>query len=378
MAETKSWNISAAVAYATSNAHSSSSGKCAMYVRMAIEAGGLSTTGHPVAASQYVNFLPTIGFQCIAQIFGVQNQANWTSSNARPGDIAVMSHGTYGHICIYSGNQWISDFFQTKMWPYAGDGLCYIFRFTGQVSYDPNLQAVNVIGPGGMTGATLIGECPDDIIFKKLWNMYRRLSYRPGMNVSGGAGGFDMGFKPLTTAQMINNGKIIIQFLMQRLGLTDFQAAAFAGVWAAESGCNPQAYNRQEKSGTFPGSSANGAGYGAGLAQWSHGWKAHLQKIMGLNNPIETWTMQQQLEAACRDMTQSGGMKNRFLPKLKGAANLQDAVHMVLAGYENGSNGPMASIPQLDKYKWAGGYQGLMKTRFGYAQQILNAFHGKN
>jgi len=41
----------------------------------------------------------------------------------------------------------------------------------------------------------------------------------------------------------------------------------------AESRCDPKAYNKAEKSGRFKGSSANGGGYGAGLAQWSNTWK---------------------------------------------------------------------------------------------------------
>ena len=54
------WNISKAVAYLTKNAHIKSIGKCAKYVRTAIEAGGLSTNGHPISAYQYIDMFSKI------------------------------------------------------------------------------------------------------------------------------------------------------------------------------------------------------------------------------------------------------------------------------------------------------------------------------
>lgn len=123
------WDIKKALEFGQSYCTSKSRGICAKAVRMMIEAGGVSTAGRPVAAYQYVGFLPRIGFKHIATVTGVNEQASWTKSSAQPGDIAVMAHGKYGHICMYTGFQWISDFRQNKMWPYGGDGTCNIFRF---------------------------------------------------------------------------------------------------------------------------------------------------------------------------------------------------------------------------------------------------------
>lgn len=123
------WDIRKALTHLTSAAGVSSKGRCAMYVRQAIEAGGLSTAGRPSSAYQYTGFLPKIGFKHVAALNGVAKQAEWTNSSAVPGDIAVMSHGPHGHICMWTGTKWISDFIQNKMWPYSGDGLCNIFRF---------------------------------------------------------------------------------------------------------------------------------------------------------------------------------------------------------------------------------------------------------
>ena len=125
--------VNNAIRYAISNSYShyikGACGKCAKKVREMLEAGGINTNGHPVSAYQYAGFLPKIGFRHIATLKTKSEQASWTSSNARPGDIAVMAHGEHGHICMWCGRQWISDFKQNSMWVYSGDGTCAIFRF---------------------------------------------------------------------------------------------------------------------------------------------------------------------------------------------------------------------------------------------------------
>ena len=97
-----------------------------------LEAGGMSTEGRPVSAYQYAGYLPKKGFKHIGSIYGVSKQAEWASTEAQPGDIAVMEHGEHGHICMWTGYQWVSDFVQRKAWPYAGDGTINIFRFAGK------------------------------------------------------------------------------------------------------------------------------------------------------------------------------------------------------------------------------------------------------
>lgn len=123
------WNIDRAISWINSNSLNNSVGSCAKYVRMAIEAGGMSTVGRPVAACNYTAFLPSKGFKHIATLSNKQEQNQFSSNKAQKGDIAVMSHGKYGHICMWNGNQWISDFKQNNMWPYSGNGICRIFRY---------------------------------------------------------------------------------------------------------------------------------------------------------------------------------------------------------------------------------------------------------
>lgn len=98
------------VAHLVSNAASNSQSACAKYVRQAIEAGGLSTTGRPNYAKNYTTFLPSIGF----------SEIPITGYTPIKGDIIVLQNvkggHVAGHIAMYSGSQWISDFKQRDQW----------------------------------------------------------------------------------------------------------------------------------------------------------------------------------------------------------------------------------------------------------------------
>ena len=71
-----------------------------------------------------------------------EDRKNWITKNCEPGDIAIMSHGTYGHICIYTdmnngGRPWISDFAHQEPWVYNngvldGSNMINIYRFAGK------------------------------------------------------------------------------------------------------------------------------------------------------------------------------------------------------------------------------------------------------
>ena len=123
------FNVSKALEWAKNNVGPKSIGHCARYVRSMLEAGGMNTAGRPVSAYQYAGYLPKKGFKHIASLSSKSEQAAWTNSKALPGDIAVMAHGQHGHICMFTGKQWVSDFVQNNMWPYSGDGLVNIFRY---------------------------------------------------------------------------------------------------------------------------------------------------------------------------------------------------------------------------------------------------------
>jgi len=92
-----------------------SGGKCATYVRKAMEAGGLDTSGHPVDAGNYGPLLTKLGAVRVAgtgDLSGYKHQI---------GDIAVFDiNDTHqsGHIAGYDGHQWVSDWKQGTFIPY--------------------------------------------------------------------------------------------------------------------------------------------------------------------------------------------------------------------------------------------------------------------
>lgn len=103
------YNNAAAVEYLVRHAEPRSKNSCAMYVRMAIEAGGCPTFGQPLSACDYDLFLPDLGFSRVEQNGYVPQK----------GDIVVFSEikgHKYGHICMFDGSQWVSDFRQRSMY----------------------------------------------------------------------------------------------------------------------------------------------------------------------------------------------------------------------------------------------------------------------
>lgn len=98
-----------AVEYITEHAESHSVSSCALYVRRAIETGGCPTFLQPRSACDYDTFLPDLGFSEV-EAEGYEPQA---------GDIVVFSAikgHRHGHICMYNGTQWVSDFKQRSMY----------------------------------------------------------------------------------------------------------------------------------------------------------------------------------------------------------------------------------------------------------------------
>lgn len=95
-----------AAAYATRRARSGSTGYCAQYVRLALENGGGYKSPPTPRESAYMyvsnNLLVKIGFTEIS-----------ASATPQVGDVAVImgnAKSKHGHICIYNGKLWVSDF----------------------------------------------------------------------------------------------------------------------------------------------------------------------------------------------------------------------------------------------------------------------------
>lgn len=94
-------------------AHGRSLGRCALYVRKALQSAGYKFTPQP-SAYMYA----TKGILSGAGFTKISNH-NYVP---QVGDVAVFNRSgkhPHGHIQIYDGNQWVSDFRQNKFSPYT-------------------------------------------------------------------------------------------------------------------------------------------------------------------------------------------------------------------------------------------------------------------
>lgn len=97
------WSPEKAAEYVTKNAEKKSVGLCAKYVRKAIMAGGIPLYQGGDAWS-YKYLLPLLGFK------EIENE-----NDKKVGDIVVfqpIGKHYFGHIAIWNGKQWVSDFKQ--------------------------------------------------------------------------------------------------------------------------------------------------------------------------------------------------------------------------------------------------------------------------
>lgn len=101
------------VGWLDSHAYVSSTHRCAASVRQAMEAAGISTTDRPASgdAGDYGPFLLRHGARVVQP----------ESYEPQAGDIAVFDKTDdhpAGHIQVYDGHQWVSDFVQHTFSPY--------------------------------------------------------------------------------------------------------------------------------------------------------------------------------------------------------------------------------------------------------------------
>ena len=112
--------------YATANAARRSKSLCAMYVRQALETAGCNMWGHPHTAHGYNEFLKSLDF----------TRMDTKNYSPEKGDIVVFSAvkgHPYGHIAIWNGRQWVSDFRQKNLYvagAYAAAGNQQYYRMT--------------------------------------------------------------------------------------------------------------------------------------------------------------------------------------------------------------------------------------------------------
>lgn len=115
------WDKNKAISFVNSHAESRSHGKCAAYVRKATEAGGVSITipppriGNSASACDYGPSFVAVEFRPVFTYAGTASINTFVIPGQQPGDVVIIQPITghpHGHIAIFNGSNWISDFVQ--------------------------------------------------------------------------------------------------------------------------------------------------------------------------------------------------------------------------------------------------------------------------
>lgn len=118
------WNLDVMADVVTRRAKGrGSTGECALYVRKAMQAAQLKPfiSGGIGHANQFPSQLLAMNWVAVGQ-----NVTSW-----KKGDIVVFQRTNtrlgqrYGHVAIYNGSQWVSDFIQGSVQPNRKDNLTY-------------------------------------------------------------------------------------------------------------------------------------------------------------------------------------------------------------------------------------------------------------
>lgn len=129
------WDVNKSVKHLRQNAKNTYSppGECAAYVRQALEAGGLTILIPPkryddasgASACDYGDSLLKAGFKVI---FDNSDKQMCQKIEFKPvaGDVAIyhkFEGSRHGHMQMFDGVQWVSDFLQRNMYPDQAPGL---------------------------------------------------------------------------------------------------------------------------------------------------------------------------------------------------------------------------------------------------------------
>ena len=137
-------DMDAAVRHLVSHAYQSSTGWCAAYVADALEAGGFRFTRQGSAYMYRTNgILKGIGYTEISRPGYFQK-----------GDITITDRNAYhehGHMAMWSGSNWISDFVQYSEYVYrSNQPPVYYFRY-----YGASTPSTQPSGSGGCNGKSV-------------------------------------------------------------------------------------------------------------------------------------------------------------------------------------------------------------------------------
>ena len=119
----KGFDADKAVKTLKANAHAKSIGYCAKYTKLALQAGGIPYAG--CNATDCEPYLLRNGFKVISN--------NKKLSSYKKGDVVLFfktKKHIYGHMEMWSGEQWISDFRQRSFSPYSDTVPFKIYRYS--------------------------------------------------------------------------------------------------------------------------------------------------------------------------------------------------------------------------------------------------------
>ncbi len=144
-----SWDLDKLCSYAVGAAKGASEGRCALYVRRALEAAQVKKmfSGGLGDAKDYISSLPKIGWKNVGK----------NISSFAKGDIAVFpaSSSKFGHVCIWTGSIWVSDFKQKTVQPSNSSNYdYYVFRAISGVSNGTAVGTSDDAKPGDITAGT--------------------------------------------------------------------------------------------------------------------------------------------------------------------------------------------------------------------------------
>nr|WP_229655751.1 hypothetical protein [Pantoea sp. 201603H] len=115
------WNKKLSVSFVNIHAEPRSKGRCAAYVRRAVEAGGVHIKiptpriGNSASACDYGPSFLSVGFKAVYSYTGNGPVDTASIPGQQAGDVVVIQPITghpHGHIAIFNGTNWVSDFVQ--------------------------------------------------------------------------------------------------------------------------------------------------------------------------------------------------------------------------------------------------------------------------
>ncbi|MGK3141390.1 hypothetical protein [Pantoea sp. C2G6] len=135
--------------------------KCARYVKKALIAGGVSAKNSGIeSAKNYGPWLIENNFRVVDNVTTVRSGGVFTISDQQAGDVVVIQaapHHVHGHMAMFNGTHWVSDFFQEKgFYPaqvYRDQNIAYkLYRYSDNNSAtqsSPKTQKgkINIVWP---------------------------------------------------------------------------------------------------------------------------------------------------------------------------------------------------------------------------------------